>query len=83
MNPVDVLARIEELEQRLTALRKQEATAQSQGAAPDDAAATVRTLQTELDALWDLRRRQDAARSAGATVPTDVRPPGTVGGYQQ
>lgn len=81
MSPDQVVAGIEELEQRITELRKQEAA--HQGGQPEEAAAEVARLQTDLDGLWDLRRRQDAASRAGSDVPTEVRSTGTVGGYEQ
>lgn len=84
MNPDEVLARIDELEEQINALRKQEAAPEPGAVAdPADAASEASKLQTELDALWDLRRRQDAARTAGNELPTEVRGQGTVGGYLQ
>ncbi len=57
-----VLTRIDEMEQRINTLRKQEPGAISSPAGP---AAEAASLQTELDGLWDLRRRQDTARATG------------------
>lgn len=84
MNPDQVLSRIDELEQRITTLRKQEAAPEpGEVASPTGAASEAAGLQTELDGLWDLRRRQDAARTAGKELPGEVRKPGTVGDYLQ
>ena len=78
MDATQVLARIDELEHEVGALRKQEA-------AGDDPAVRRRLseAQLELDRLWDLRRRQQAAREAGNEQPREVRSAETVDQYRQ
>lgn len=77
MDAAQVLARIDELEHELGALRKQEP-----GAA-DEVRGKLAADQRELDGLWDLRRRQQAAKEAGQPQPQDVRSAGTVEQYRQ
>ena len=78
MDATQVLARIDELEHEVGALRKQEA-------AGDDPSVRRRLseAQLELDRLWDLRRRQQAAREAGNEQPREVRSAETVEQYRQ
>ena len=78
MDTTQVLARIDELEHEVGALRKREA-------AGDDPKVRSRlaAAQVELDGLWDLRRRQQAAREAGTPPPSAVRSVATVQQYRQ
>lgn len=78
MDATQVLARIDALEHEVGALRKQEA-------AGDDPAVRHRLAdaQVELDGLWDLRRRQQAASEAGNEVPQELRSRDTVEQYRQ
>jgi hypothetical protein len=44
----------------------------------------LRQLDVEIDQLWDLLRQRRALRRAGGDpAAAEVRPPGTVEGYQQ
>lgn len=73
----DVLGEIERLEKELAGMRHSQA-AGTPGVGPQ-----IEQAQQRLDQLWDLRRRQDAARSAGAIPPEGVRDAATVERYRQ
>lgn len=78
MDAAQVRTRIDELEHEIGGLRKQEA-------AGDDPAVRRRIAdaQAEVDRLWDLRRRQEAARQAGNAIPGDLRTGAVVEDYRQ
>jgi hypothetical protein len=84
MDDEQIRARIEQLEEEERRLRSEEEEAGDVGR--DDVLARDRErlaeLKVELDQLWDLLRRRQAARDAGQD-PDQVEPrdPGTVEGY--
>jgi hypothetical protein len=54
------------------------------GPISDDDHQRLRALEVELDQCWDLLRQRRAMRRAGGNpADAEVRPPGTVEGYQQ
>ncbi|MCW2621537.1 MAG: hypothetical protein JWL64_1139 [Frankiales bacterium] len=74
----DVLAKIDALEHEVNQLRKDEAASD----APEPRS-RLHAAQRELDVLWDLRRRQQAADQAGLPRPTEPRSAGTIEDYRQ
>lgn len=73
----DVLAQIDELEHELTRLRHEQSVGTS------GLAEQIGETQVRLDRLWDLRRRQQAAATAGQPEPHDLRSTDTVEHYRQ
>jgi hypothetical protein len=80
MDDLDLVHRISELAEQEHALERSHA---SDGLDADEQARLLE-IEVALDQCWDLLRQRRARRNAGQD-PEDaqVRPPGTVEGYQQ
>jgi hypothetical protein len=72
------------LHQRINDLVAEEHELRRHGGLDDDGKARLSQLEEQLDTMWDLLRRRDAARDAG-TDPEAVKPASTsqVEGYLQ
>ena len=80
MDDTELIARIGTLVEEEHDLERQVA---SSGPDPD-AQDRLRALEVALDQCWDLMRQRRARRHAGADPDSaEVRPAGTVEGYQQ
>ena len=84
MDDAQIEARIDALEQEEQRLRKDEeaqAEAGDTGAVGEDAG-RLAAIKVELDQLWDLLRRREAAKNAGRNPDDEqLRGEGTVEGY--
>jgi len=82
MDDAEVIRRINELAEEEH--RLEQAAGSGPGGLNDDDHARLREVEVALDQCWDLLRQRRARRSSGLDPDeAQVRPEGTVEGYQQ
>ncbi|HMJ76434.1 MAG TPA: DUF2630 family protein [Iamia sp.] len=82
MDDAEVIRRINELAEEEH--RLEQAAGGGPGGLTDDDHARLREVEVALDQCWDLLRQRRARRSSGQDPDeAQVRPEGTVEGYQQ
>ncbi|HEV7761376.1 MAG TPA: DUF2630 family protein [Acidimicrobiales bacterium] len=82
MDDAEVIRRINDLAQEEH--RLEQAAGSGPGGLSDDDHARLREVEVALDQCWDLLRQRRARRSSGQDPDeAQVRPEGTVEGYQQ